>query len=112
MPLVKTLFERLFQDGKEYRTTTVVIGKLEPDELEQPELFEDRLRIDKLANISRAVDTLNERFGKHTLSLGPSLFLDQHRKTARDEHPVRKSALLPGETRRQRLTFPRLFVKV
>jgi DNA polymerase IV len=112
VPLVKTLFERLFQDGKEYRTTTVVLGKLEPDEQEQPDLFEDRLRIDKLARVSRAVDLLNERFGKHTLSLGPSLFLDRHRRTDRDERPARKSALLPGETRRQRLAFPRLFINV
>jgi hypothetical protein len=55
---------------------------------------------------------LNERFGKHTLSLGPSLFLDRHRRTDRDERPARKAALLPGETRRQRLAFPRLFVNV
>ncbi len=112
VPLVKTLFERLFQEGKEYRTTSIVLGKLETDEQEQPDLFEDRLRIDKLAKVSRTVDQLNERFGKHTLSLGTSLFLDRHRRTERDERPARKSELLPGETRRQRLAFPRLFIKV
>ncbi|MBI2438230.1 MAG: DNA polymerase IV, partial [Lentisphaerae bacterium] len=111
-PLVKTLFERVFQDAQEYRATTVVLGKLEPDELEQPELFEDRLRIDKLAQVSRAIDAINERFGKHTLSLGPGLFLNRGRKTARDERPERKAALLPGETRRRRLAIPRLFIKV
>lgn len=112
VPLVKTLFERLFQSGKEYRATMVILGKLEPDKSEQPELFEDRLRIDKLARVSRAIDTVNERFGKHALSLGPGLFLPRHRQTMRDESPARKTALLSGETRRQRLAIPRLFIKV
>ncbi|MBI2439923.1 MAG: DNA polymerase IV [Lentisphaerae bacterium] len=112
VPLAKALFARVFQDGKEYRATTIILGKLEPDELAQPDLFEDRLRIDKLAQVSQAVDAVNERFGKHTLSLGSCLFLERHRQTERDERPVRKAALLPGETRRRRLAIPRLFIKV
>jgi hypothetical protein len=55
---------------------------------------------------------VNERYGKHALSLAPSLFLGQNRRTARDDQPQRKTALLAGETRRQRLAIPRLFVRV
>ena len=53
---------------------------------------------------------LNERLGKHTLSLGSSRFLDRHRQIASDERPARKSARLPGKTCRQHLTFPRRVV--
>jgi len=58
------------------------------------------------------MDALNERYGKHTLSLAPALFLGKNRQTARDDQPERKTALLTGETRRQRLRIPRLFLNV
>ena len=55
---------------------------------------------------------MNERYGKHKLSLGSSLFLNNHRKTARDALPWRKGALLDGETARQRLKIPRLSITI
>jgi DNA polymerase-4 len=112
VPLVKTLFECLFRDGAEYRAVMVVMGKLEPDREEQFELFEDRVRIDKMTRASKAIDEVNEMYGKHKLSLGSSLFLNNRRKTARDALPWRKVALLDGETARQRLKLPRLAIKV
>ncbi len=112
MPLVHELFTRIFKEGLEYRATMVVLGKLEPDLQEQFELFEDRVRIDKLALASKVIDAVNEQYGKHKLSLGPSLYLDHHRRTYRDERPWRKGALLAGETARQRLGIPRLAVQV
>jgi hypothetical protein len=74
------------------------------------ELFEDNLRIEKLERASAAIDAVNEHFGKHTISMGTGLFLDQHRQTERDIVPWRKTELLPGETARQRLKVPRLAV--
>jgi hypothetical protein len=112
VPLVKTLFESIFKDGAEYRAVMVVMGKLEPDREEQFELFEDRVRIDKMTRASKAIDEVNEMYGKHKLSLGSSLFLNNHRRTARDALPWRKAALLDGETARQRLKLPRLAIKV
>jgi DNA polymerase IV len=112
VPLVKTLFESIFKDGAEYRAVMVVLGKLEPDREEQFELFEDRVRIDKMINASKAIDEVNEMYGKHKLSLGSSLFLSNRPKTARDALPWRKVALLDGETARQRLKLPRLAIKV
>jgi DNA polymerase IV len=112
IPLVRTLFESIFRDGAEYRAVMVVMGKLESDREEQFELFEDRVRIDKLIRASRAIDEVNGLYGKHKLSLGSSLFLSHHRKTARDALPWRKAALLDGETARQRLKLPRLAIRV
>ncbi|MEI6562865.1 MAG: DNA polymerase IV [bacterium] len=112
MPAVREMFDQLIEQGAAYRATMVVLGKLEPDKEQQFDLFEDPVQIEKRQALSAAVDAVNEQYGKHTLSFAPSLFLNQGRQTARDEQPQRKSALIPGETRRQRLRIPRLFLKV
>jgi len=112
LPLVRDMFDALYHPGVEYRTTMVVLGKLENDGVRQCEFFEDRLRIDKVEAVSRVIDTVNEKYGKHTLSFGTSLYLDRHCRTDRDDVPERKVRLLPGETRRQRLKIPRLALSV
>jgi len=112
IPVVRGMFENLYKPGKEYRATMVVLGKLENDDTRQYEFFEDRLRIETFEAVSRAIDETNRRYGKHTLSLGMSLYLDKHRHTDRDDTPCRKACLLPGETKRQRLNIPRLMLSV
>lgn len=112
LDLVRELFARLYEPGVEYRTTLLVLAELEEDRVEQGDLFEDRVRIDKLETLARAVDVVAARFGKHKLSLGPALALDRHRVTERDELPQRKTSLLPGETARRRVALPRLRLAV
>jgi DNA polymerase-4/DNA polymerase V len=112
VPVVREMFERLIQHGTEYRATMVVLGKLEPDVERQYDLFEDRVGIEKRRALGEAVDAVNARYGKHTLSLAPSLFLDRCGLTGRDERPERQGALLGGETRRRRVRIPRLFLNV
>ncbi len=112
VPVVREMFDQLIEPGVTYRATMVVLGRLEADCERQYDLFEDPVRIEKREALSEAVDALNERYGKHTLSLAPSLFLKPARTTARDDQPQRKSALFNGETRRQRLRIPRLFLNV
>ena len=62
--------------------------------------------------VSGVIDAVNERYGKHTLSLGSSLFLGRKPSTGRGTLPWRKRELLEGETFRQRLKLPRLGVSV
>jgi len=112
VPTAKMLFENIYKDGMIYRTTMVVLGKLEPDENVQPDLFEDNIRVEKLSRVSKKVDAINDRFGKHTVSLASSLFLRRQAAGARAERPIRKTTLLVGETDRCRLNLPRLFVNV
>ena len=112
VPLVKTLFERIYKENMEYRSTILFLGKLEPDCGEQLDLFEDRVRIDKMTRVSKVIDEVNGLYGKHKLSLGSSLFLSRGRRTARDVLPWRKDALLDGETARQRLNLPRLMINI
>ena len=108
IPLAKQLFESLYKNGVAYRTTVIVLGNLEEDTMEQYELFEDRLRIDKLKNVSKAIDEVNKRYGKHSLSTGSCLFMKNGTKNSRDALPWRKAHLLKGESARQRLKIPML----
>ncbi|TFH12631.1 MAG: DNA polymerase IV [Lentisphaerales bacterium] len=112
LPLVRLMFDRLYRHDAEYRSTMIFLSRLEDDRDDQLELFADNLRIERMAGISRAIDAVNEKYGKHTLSLGTSLFLGRARRTSKDEPPARKQALLDGETARQRLNLPMLMVDV
>lgn len=108
LPIVRTLFDHLYVPGDTYRTTMVVLLGLEEDRYEQMELFEDRLRIERLAQATHVMDEINKRYGKHTVSVGTSLFLAHHKITDRDIPPERKENLIKGETFRQHLCIPRL----
>jgi DNA polymerase-4/DNA polymerase V len=113
LPLAMRLFDKVFMRGEAYRTAVVVLGDLEESGGgEQLDLFEDRLAIERLERVAWVVDEVNRRHGKHTLSLGPSLGLQRHPVTVRDEKPWRRMHLLPGETKRRRLGIPRLAIKV
>ena len=112
LPVVRVLFDHLYQERTAYRTTTVVLVKLEPSGSEQFELFEDRVRMENMRRVGKIIDEVNAQYGKHTLSCGTSLFLPHHRKTDRDVLPWRKTALLNGENKRQRLKVPRLSINV
>ena len=113
MPLIRHLFEQLVRPGARYRSTMIVLGKLEKDNTEQFDLFEDRLRIDNLRLVTGAVDAVNKRYGKHTLCSGTALYLARKPHNHRDDEPGRRAAqTLRGETPRRRLAIPRLDIKV
>ncbi len=112
LPALRALFDALYEPGAVYRATVVLLGEIESDPFCQGDLFEDRLRVEKLENIGRAIDAVNHRYGKHHIALGTALFLPRHRRTERDELPERKRICLPGENDRRRLAFPLLAVRV
>ena len=113
IPVVREMFDSIFAEGASYRTTMVFLCKLENDQTEQYDLFMDRVRIEKIQRITRAADTLNKRFGKHSVCSATSLFLNTKPGHDRDELPARRSEItFPGETARQRLSIPRLNIKV
>ncbi len=112
LPAVNALFGRLHRAGIEYRATMIILTRLEPDCIEQPDLFEDRAAIEKFKAVSRAIDEAGMRFGKHSISLGSGLFLRQGPESERSRQPERKTRLLPGETARRRLPIPYLAIRV
>ena len=62
----------------------------------------------RLSNLYESVDTLREKYGKHTVFLGASFLAHQSAQHdgARGHLPDRRRALLPGETARKRLGLP------
>ncbi len=113
-PLASTLFDRLFDPLLKYRKTGIILNDLEVETEEQGDLFEDPCRIKALRELSRVVDEVNARYGKHALHLGSTDCLTRFNQHlgARGDWAARKQALLKGETFRQRLGIPVWGVKV
>jgi hypothetical protein len=55
---------------------------------------------------------VNARYGRQTLRSGATLAASETPAMPRDDLPARRGAVLPGETRRQRLAIPRMTVVV
>lgn len=112
LPVVREIFDRLFEPGAVYRATWVGLGELESAREEQLDFFADFDRRVRLQAVAALTDRVNARFGKHKLASGHALFLGRHPKTERDSSPERKTLRLPGETARRRLGVPLLRFKV
>jgi len=113
--LLKEGFQKIFRQKVLYRQTGVVLCDLVAEEKQQFSLFDDTVRIEKMAKLYKAVDSLSERFGKHTLQHGaslPSKLQSQHEGSRGDIALRKKMVMLKGENSRQRLGIPVLQVKV
>ena len=108
------LFDRLFADALEYRSTGVTLCRLVNDDRIQLNLFDPPLHIEKYSRFYRAVDSLRTRYGKHTVSLGSSVYAHKHAQHVgeRGDAPKRKGLLFKGETKRKRLGIPMFVGKV
>ncbi|RJQ42685.1 MAG: DNA polymerase IV [Gaiellales bacterium] len=107
-------FDRLFRPSKLYRSTGVVLFKMEDDTIIQPDLFGVTARIERISKAYEAVDAVRRKYGKHTVFLGSSFaahHFGQH-LGERGDAPERKDDLFKGETPRQRLGIPMFMGKV
>ncbi|MBA4387481.1 MAG: DNA polymerase IV [Verrucomicrobia bacterium] len=111
MPVIREVFEKIFTGNVEYRATMMVLGNLENDGNDQFEFFEDRVRIDRLRSLSKAVDEINSLYGKHTVRSASTLFAGKQ-IDSRQVSPARRAISLKGENLRQRLAIPRLDIKL
>src|SRR5512147_1588534 len=112
--LVREGFRQLYQARALYRQSGVVLAGLIEEKNVQYTLFDDRLKIEKMARIYESVDRISEKFGKHTIQHAASLptKLQAQHEGARGDVPVRRAILFKGESKRQRLRLPMLHVKV
>lgn len=114
-PSLREGYQRIFRENTPYRQTGVVLCDLVSEEKQQYTLFDDTVRIEKMSRLYKAVDTLSEKFGKHTLQSGASLPTKQQSQHEGDrgDRAVRKTTImLKGENERQKLGLPVLHVKV
>jgi DNA polymerase-4/DNA polymerase V len=112
VPMVRRLFDRIFLENSKYRATMIMLGELEGDNVEQYELFEDRLKIESFKDAARAIDVINRKHGKHTLCSATSLFMNNKPKDSRAALPARRRITVEGESSRQRLGIPRMDISV
>jgi hypothetical protein len=105
---VTSAFEELYSPSTAYRATGVILCKLTEAYYGQLDLFGETIRMQRLSNLYESVDTLREKYGKHTVFLGASFLA--HRSAQHDGErghlPERRRELLPGETARKRLGIP------
>jgi len=108
--MMKVIFTRLFRANLLYRATGTVLTDLRPEEGVQLSLFEPPLRVEKLKKIYGVVDSLSEKFGKHTLFMGASAAAHKTSQHVLDrgDIPWRKTARLKGESKRKHLPLPLL----
>jgi len=111
-PLLKGLFEELYEEGQLYRATGIVLLDLAPDTPVQYSLFENPLKAEKIRRIYEAADILSGKYGKHTLHLGGSHLMEEQGRGRRGAPTVREQTRLYGETGRKHLGLPILHVKV
>ena len=106
--------EHVYRADRLYRQTGVVLAGLVPDDGTQYTLFDDTTKIEKMARIYAAVDSLSGRYGKHTVQLGSSLptKLQAQHEGDRGDVPLRKAEMFRGENKRQRLGLPLMHIKV
>jgi len=105
---VSPAFDDLCASGTLYRATGVILCKLSEAYYGQLDLFGDVIRLQRLSNLYESVDTLREKYGKHTVFLGASFLAHTHAQhdSERGHLPERQHQLLPGETTRKRLGIP------
>lgn len=110
MELVKQYFDRVFAPGVPYRSTGVVLMKLESADIRQADLFGTHLRADVIRAVYQSIDTLSRKYGKHTVFLGSSFEAVTRAgfRNERGERPHRLEQTFKGETKRKRLGIPML----
>ena len=68
LSVVLPAFDALFASGTLYRATGVILSKLSEAYYGQLGLFGEVLRLQRLSHLHESVDTLREKYGKHTMS--------------------------------------------
>ncbi|MHB0916086.1 MAG: DNA polymerase Y family protein [Thermoleophilia bacterium] len=107
-------FDKLFKPSQLYRSTGVVLFRMEDDTIIQPDLFGVTAKIERVSKAYEAVDAVRRKYGKHTVFLGSSFaarHFGQH-LGERGDAPERKDDLFKGETARQRLAIPMFMGKM
>ncbi len=105
---MEELFGDVFHARNLYRATGVVLSKLTSEASAQLDLFGDYLGIEKMTRLYESVDTLDHKFGKHTVFVGSSFKTENEPQFegARGDASWRSEHLLSGETLRQHVSIP------
>lgn len=105
---IEPAFDELFKPAILYRSTGVILFKLNESNNAQLDLFSRSATVEKMTRMYEGVDAIKKKYGKHTIYLGSSYYANnepQHNGD-RGETPERKKILFKGESARKRLSIP------
>lgn len=111
-PTLAHLFNEIYRPKILYRATGVILSDISDPTPMQLNLFEDPGHVAANEHIFKAVDEAAFKFGKHTVFLADCARLGPQHTGMRSTVSKRKSLLLTGETKRQRINLPLLGHKV
>ncbi len=110
--VLKENFDSVYVAGRSYRATGVVLCDLKEDSQIQMTIFEDPARMIKTSRLDCVVDQLNQQYGQQTVHLADSLAAGLQRDGVRNTPPTRQQNLLPGESKRRRISIPVLQIRM
>ncbi|OIO46173.1 MAG: hypothetical protein AUJ28_02960 [Parcubacteria group bacterium CG1_02_37_51] len=110
-PLIKEVFNKIFNKDNEYRTTGIVLSHLTNNAEVQTSLFANQLKIAKMEKMTSVIDIINNKFGKHTIHQASSLPINPASRGTREHKSTRWQDVFKGETYRQHLHLPRWSIK-
>ncbi len=111
LPLAKELFDSLYQEGVQYRTTGVTLAELTDHSHVQQSLFESSQTLAKMEQVYSSIDSLAEKFGRHAVHLGGSLVAhtaEQKEKEAEATPWKKLTESITGKNTHLRLNIPML----
>lgn len=114
-PLVKELFDALYQKDTVYRTTGITLTDLTDHAHIQQSLFESSETLAKMEQVYTSIDTLAGKFGKHTVHLGGSLSAHKSAQQESDKESTQWKKLtdsITGSTSHLRLNIPMLALQL
>jgi DNA polymerase-4/DNA polymerase V len=109
---LRNLFDDMYCPQDLYRATGIVLMELSTESNIQYSLFEDVIKAERVHDIYKVIDEVSEKFGKHSLHLGASHFIEVLGRGKRGEPTVREETRFLGETKRKHLSIPILHLKV
>lgn len=105
--VIRDMYDQLYSPKALYRSTGVILSDLVSSTATQVSLFEQKNQIEKTRRLYGALDSLRSKYGKYAVHHAVSLSAQKTQHlNSRGDIPVRKSLLLQGETKRQRLPLP------
>jgi DNA polymerase V len=107
---IEARFDDVYEPFTLYRATGIGLYALTQEDAVTPDLFGTSSRIEKGAPLLKAIDTLNHKYGRHTVHLAESLGAVSERDEPRSTSYTREIFELPVHQRKKTISIPHLGV--
>ena len=110
LAVARKQFDNVFRTRALYRSTGIVLAKLVVNNISQPDLFGQTLKIDAMKKVYKEMDRIDAKYGKHTIFLGSSFkaIKEPAHNNDRGIKAERMTNFFKDETSRRRLGIPML----